>query len=148
MFFHEFCVLSSPQDRPAVSSETSIELQENLGEASGGCVRISDARAALLWVPRGLLGSLWGFLGLSWRVLRVSRGSVGPLLGSLRVLCCLRGTIWSRFLWSWLSFEEPFMGRELSLFLLNVKLPIVYWGHWGHGRCKCSGTILIVHIKN
>ena len=40
MFFNGFCILRLPQDRPAPPPETSRELQESLGEASGSLIRV------------------------------------------------------------------------------------------------------------
>ena len=40
MFFYGFCILRLPQDRPAPPPETSRELQESLGEASGSLIRV------------------------------------------------------------------------------------------------------------
>jgi len=40
MFFYGFCILRLPQDRPAPPPETSREVQESLGEASGSLIRV------------------------------------------------------------------------------------------------------------
>ena len=39
-FLMFFCILRLPQDRPAPPPETSRELQESLGEASGSLIRV------------------------------------------------------------------------------------------------------------